>query len=239
MPEGRPPIPADLERAVKLEAGYRCAIPRCGHQRTQVAHIKPYRDVRSHEFDNLIALCPNHHDLYDRTKEINRKALLQIKANLAEINGRYGELERRVLDHFVVARRNHRSMHAAIQEYFGEQDADGLFEAFLNEAVRQGVDWNESVQHHVKALAAGTIASRQQPPASIELAYGLGLMLRNLLRDGYLKLAKPPGVAGSTTLTVEHYQLTSEGEEFVDRWSRAQSLEFEGDDDRGPEVPTE
>jgi HNH endonuclease len=49
-----------------------------------------------HSFDNLIALCPNCHTRFDRG-EIDRKSMLQYKANLALLNGRYGDLERPIL----------------------------------------------------------------------------------------------------------------------------------------------
>jgi HNH endonuclease len=95
--ERRPDIPAELKRAVLMEAGYACAIPACRHTTTELAHIVPWAQVQEHRFDNLIALCPNHHAQYDDKREIDRKAMLQYKANLALLNGRYSDLERRVL----------------------------------------------------------------------------------------------------------------------------------------------
>lgn len=100
MPEGRPPIPAALKREVLVEAGHRCAIPTCKNPTTEVAHIVPYRDEKSHSFDNLIALCPNCHTRYDVVKDIDRKSVLQYKANLSVLNGRYGDLERRLMHLF-------------------------------------------------------------------------------------------------------------------------------------------
>jgi hypothetical protein len=95
----RPAIPKELERQVLMEAGHRCAIPTCRHPTTQMAHIVPWAEVKEHKFDNLIALCPNCHSRYDR-KEIDRKAMLQYKANLSIVNGRYGETEQRFLKLF-------------------------------------------------------------------------------------------------------------------------------------------
>jgi hypothetical protein len=94
--ERRPAIPADLKRAVLMEAGYACAIPACRQATTEIAHIVPWAQVREHTFDNLIVLCPNDHTRYDQGA-IDRKAMLQYKANLAVLNGRYSDLERRVL----------------------------------------------------------------------------------------------------------------------------------------------
>lgn len=79
-----------------METGYACAVPACRQGPAELAHITPWSKVKEHSFDNLIALCPNHHARYDRN-EIDRKAMLQYKANLAVLNGRYSDLERRVL----------------------------------------------------------------------------------------------------------------------------------------------
>ena len=89
----------DLKRKVLVEAGHRCAIPTCGHPTTEIAHIVPYAKVKEHKFENLIALCPNCHTRYDN-KEIDRKSMVQYKASLTIVNGRYGDLERRILDLF-------------------------------------------------------------------------------------------------------------------------------------------
>lgn len=96
----RPPIPIALERAVKVEAGHRCAIPTCRYPRVEIAHIVPWADVLEHQFENLIALCPNCHDLFDKDKKIDRRAMQIYKANLSLLNYRYGEFERRVLQLF-------------------------------------------------------------------------------------------------------------------------------------------
>lgn len=99
-PNVRPAIPRPLERDVLVEAGHRCAIPTCKQTPVEIAHIIPWEIVREHAFDNLIALCPNCHDRYDKKQEIDRKSMLQYKANLSVINQRYGDLEKRVLEYF-------------------------------------------------------------------------------------------------------------------------------------------
>ncbi|MFJ6896849.1 HNH endonuclease [Streptomyces hokutonensis] len=97
MPEGRPAIPTALKRRVLMEAGHRCAIPTCRTVPVELAHITPYAEVRDHTFENLIALCPTCHTRFDRG-DIDRPSMRGYKANLAVVNGRYGETERRVLD---------------------------------------------------------------------------------------------------------------------------------------------
>jgi HNH endonuclease len=92
----RPEIPRGLVREILVEAGHRCAIPTCRQTPVEIAHIISYEQVREHTFDNLIALCPTCHARYDRG-EIDRKAMTQYKTNLSVLNGRYGDLEKRVL----------------------------------------------------------------------------------------------------------------------------------------------
>jgi hypothetical protein len=92
----RTAIPRPLERDVLVEAGHRCAIPTCRQVPVEIAHIVPWASVREHTFDNLIALCPTCHTRYD-TGQIDRKAMLQYKANLFLLSNRYGDLEQRIL----------------------------------------------------------------------------------------------------------------------------------------------
>jgi len=92
----RPAIPRQIEREVLLEAGHRCAIPTCRQTPVEIAHIVPWEKVQEHTFDNLIALCPTCHTRYDKG-EIDRKSMLQYKSNLSILNGRYGDLEQRIL----------------------------------------------------------------------------------------------------------------------------------------------
>jgi HNH endonuclease len=66
LPANRPDIPAELERQVFMEAGYMCAIPACQRRPVEIAHIDPWSRVKEHKFENLIALCPTCHTLYDQ-----------------------------------------------------------------------------------------------------------------------------------------------------------------------------
>jgi hypothetical protein len=103
MPDGRPAIPMELKRRVLMEAGHRCAIPTCKSVPVELAHIEPWSEVRDHSFENLIALCPTCHTRYDRG-DIDRVSMKGYKANLGVISGRYGELERRILDQLAITR---------------------------------------------------------------------------------------------------------------------------------------
>ncbi|MFG2094654.1 HNH endonuclease [Streptomyces sp. NPDC048612] len=82
MPANRPAIPSELDRRVRVEAGHRCAIPVCRVPVIEIAHIRPWAKVKRHEFENLIALCPTCHTLFDRG-HIDRLAMVQYKANLS------------------------------------------------------------------------------------------------------------------------------------------------------------
>lgn len=98
----RPAVPAALKRLLHEEAGYRCAIPTCRSTSVlEMAHIIPWEEVHAHTFDNMIVLCSMCHGLYDREKKIPRKSIENYKQNLAVVNGRYGDFERRVLEYFV------------------------------------------------------------------------------------------------------------------------------------------
>ncbi|MBK8134172.1 MAG: HNH endonuclease [Gammaproteobacteria bacterium] len=77
----RPNIPADLRRAVLVEAGHRCAIPQCRYPEVEVHHIIPWESCKTHEYENLISLCPNCHSRADRG-EIDRPSLRLYKAKL-------------------------------------------------------------------------------------------------------------------------------------------------------------
>jgi HNH endonuclease len=89
---GRPPIPTEIRRRVLVEAGHRCAIPTCRHLDVEIHHIIPWETCRSHEYENLIALCPNCHSRADSGK-IDRKALRLYKLNLRFAHDKFSQLE--------------------------------------------------------------------------------------------------------------------------------------------------
>lgn len=90
-------IPEDIKRQVLLEAGHACAIPTCQFPATEFAHIEPFSEVKVHTVDNIIALCPNHHDMYDRQKKIDKKSIKIYKQKLQFLNKRYTKYELRLL----------------------------------------------------------------------------------------------------------------------------------------------
>ena len=92
MVSDRTPIPAELKRRVLVEAGHRCAIPTCRHIDVDVHHIVPWETRQTHEYENLIALCPNCHRRADRG-DIDRKSLRIYKANLRFAHDKFSNFE--------------------------------------------------------------------------------------------------------------------------------------------------
>ena len=58
MPQ-RPAIPKAIKRAVRQKCGFGCII--CGMPFFHYDHVVSYSQVQEHSEDNLILLCPNHH----------------------------------------------------------------------------------------------------------------------------------------------------------------------------------
>lgn len=92
----RPAIPAELKRRIYVEAGHRCAIPTCRHIEIEIHHIKPWSQTRTHQYENLIALCPNCHARADRG-DLDRKSLCIYKAALRYAHDKYSQFEMDVL----------------------------------------------------------------------------------------------------------------------------------------------
>jgi HNH endonuclease len=86
-------VPMARKRMVLVEAGHRCAIPTCRHPTTEIAHIVPESQDHDNTFENLIALCPD-----CQKKKIDRQSIHMYKRNLAILNSRYSDFERRVFD---------------------------------------------------------------------------------------------------------------------------------------------
>lgn len=79
----RPAISAEIRRAVLVESGHRCAIPQCRHPDVDLHHIVPWETCKKHEYENLIALCPNCHRRAHKG-EIDRVSLRTYKAKLVK-----------------------------------------------------------------------------------------------------------------------------------------------------------
>ena len=63
----RPAVPADIQREILVESGYRCAV--CGTPcPLELAHIISWHESRKHEAEDLICLCANCHERADKEK---------------------------------------------------------------------------------------------------------------------------------------------------------------------------
>lgn len=102
----RPPIPTEIRRRVLVEAGHRCAIPTCRHIEVDVHHIIPWSQCQAHEYDNLLALCPNCHRRADKG-DIDRKSLRLYKLNLRFAHDKYSQLEMDIMFELMKAPPNH------------------------------------------------------------------------------------------------------------------------------------
>ena len=77
-----PPIPQGIEREIKRESSYRCVI--CANVSGQLAHIDPVHNSFNNHPHNLIYLCPNCHDFYDKKKLLKKADIITIKQDLLE-----------------------------------------------------------------------------------------------------------------------------------------------------------
>ena len=75
-----------------VEAGHRCAIATCRHIDVDVHHITPWWQCQRHEYENLIALCPNCHRRANQG-QIDRKSLHIYKANLRYAHDKFSQFE--------------------------------------------------------------------------------------------------------------------------------------------------
>src|SRR3989338_11376739 len=100
----RPAIATEVKRRILMEAGYRCAIPTCRFPITENAHIVSWADSKNHSYENLIALCPNCHTLFDSGK-IDRRAMIAYKKKLMFLNDVYSRFELDVFDYLKTHKR--------------------------------------------------------------------------------------------------------------------------------------
>lgn len=148
----RPPIPAEIRRAVLLESGHRCAIPKCKHTDVDIHHIIPWERCQKHEYANLIALCPNCHRMahkggidkksLQRYKEILVTSMQNLK--ISSFNYPITEAKRKIFEvdlktpercfdfefpdffseDFIIASKNIEAWGIELLEYFREQIKD-------------------------------------------------------------------------------------------------------------------
>ena len=151
-------IPNELQRQLMLEVGYRC--PLC-HQTEplEFEHIEDYAEVKKHEFTNMIVLCASCHGRKKNTsnpRHINRASLKKLKQSLMLLNGRYSDLERRVLEVF--------------QEFLKANPNAVLPPAFI---------LPDTMQLLVKRLADDGLVEVQHRDLGYHSTFGDGLQVKN------------------------------------------------------------
>ncbi|MET8524705.1 HNH endonuclease signature motif containing protein [Micromonospora sp. NPDC005172] len=228
----RPSVSAELERRLMVEAGHRCAIPTCrAVGPLQLEHIDDWSRSKRHDFENMIVLCANCHGRKgNRRGQIDRKSLYQYKANLAIVNSRYGELERRVLDYFsrVLPTAHGAAESLSKMARIGEEAA-GILEAAEDlgpEAEDVRVKARRTI--HVGKLAESALAGFDVSVFNaVEMARGSHFLLSYLIKDGYLERAPDhiDNIMIDGRPVVEIFRLTEAGQRFVDRWKSARPLD--------------
>jgi hypothetical protein len=198
-------IPAPLKRRLMIEAGHRCAIPACrAAAPPQIEHIIEWAKVQRHDFENMIVLCANCHGRKgNRHGQIDRQALRQYKANLAVLNSRYGDLERRVLEFFAEQRER-------MRPHF-----DG----------KPGIapDWPRGISVAVPG-AMRLLMKYLVADGYVELVPG-GRDLVNLQAPAGLDWTTSELVPAGLVPETDYYRLTHLGVEFIDAWLEAQPID--------------
>jgi hypothetical protein len=168
----------------------------------------------------MIVLCANCHGRKGNGRgQIDRTSLRRYKRNLAIINARYGEYERRVLDFFAEARPAWRDMSAKVDMGIA------VMNRLADYGEQQGIQ-TTTLRAASSELGDAIARFRVNLPDNIEIARGLQLLVANLIEDGYLRWAEdhPQALKIDGRRVLDIYELTESGRDFVDRWKSGQSL---------------
>jgi hypothetical protein len=179
----RPQILSEIKRRVLIEAGYRCAVPTCRFPITENAHIVSWAKSKDHSYENLVALFPNCHTMYDSGR-IERAASIAYKKKLIILNEVYSRFELDGLDYFKTHKRAlipgellvKRLLEEGLVEHeeeimiqgFGDgEDILGIFSIILSDKGKRLLDdWSKvekSLTHD--RILANRLAGGFSPPA--------------------------------------------------------------------------
>lgn len=70
-------IPLQIQRQLRKEAAYGCVL--CGCPILEYVHIIPFANIQGILPENMVALCPLHHNMYDNEKELSGLTLRECK----------------------------------------------------------------------------------------------------------------------------------------------------------------
>jgi hypothetical protein len=131
----------EVKRRVLVEAAHRCAIPTCRNPTTEIARIAP-ETHRDDSFDNLIALCPS-----CQKKGIDRRSIRTHKRNLAILNSRYSDVERRLFEQIAETGRTSFVVEAGLEIPLLHAVGDGFLKRVESSPA--------STRHHYEVADAG------------------------------------------------------------------------------------
>jgi hypothetical protein len=136
------------KRMALVEAGHRCAIPTCRHPTTEIAHIVAESESHDDSFANLIALCPK-----CQRKEIDAQSMRMYKRNLAILNSRYSDFERRLFDQIAETDRRSFIVEAGLEIPLLHAVNDGLLKRV--ELAPVGAQRGEATQYRYEVTDEG------------------------------------------------------------------------------------
>lgn len=169
----------------------------------QIEHIDNWAKVKRHNFEDMIVLCANCHGRKGNGPgQIDRRSLRQYKANLAVINSRYGDLERRVLEHFAEQRDRYHFVFDGRSEV--AEDWPRRLSVAIPGAMRL------LMKYLVQDGYVELVPSGQQTVEVDDLGWDVVEVERVRFR---------------VRRDVDHYRLTSLGLEFLDAWIGAQPID--------------
>lgn len=86
--ESRPPIPEETVNRLLYESNFTCCICKDSSNGIIIHHINEWHISKSHDQENLVVLCPNHHDKAhshsDLTLNLTKDRLIDFKAKWIE-----------------------------------------------------------------------------------------------------------------------------------------------------------
>jgi HNH endonuclease len=170
----------------------------------QIEHIEDWARVQRHDFQNMVVLCANCHGRKGvGYGQIDRRSLREYKASLAVISSRYGDLERRVLEHFAEQR-------------------ETLRPAFDGQP-HIAMDWPRGLSIAVPGTMRLLMKYLIQD-GYVELVPS-GQRLINIHAPSGSDVIEVESVPTGVLPAVDHYRLTALGIEFLDAWVGAQPID--------------
>lgn len=215
MTQKRPPIPAELARRVLIEAGHRCAIHTCRYPQVHIHHIVPWEQCQIHEYENLIALCPNCHARADRG-EIDRKSLRLYKLNLRRFWDRFTDDQIGLLVEFaerlnIESPPPHTSQHPTFQRPF-------ITQFYLRDLSANFTDYEIDLLSELAKRPAV-----DSPDHSAQHPIFQRLLIKRLVDANYVELREPPpGVLSKFggDIKFDLMRITDQGRRYVEALQR-------------------